>query len=419
MTEQWLVALAAGIGLGWLLGWLFGARKATRLEVQLEESENRLAEERSLLQSAKEKLSDTFKSLAADALRQNNEGFLTLATEKLAAARSEAAGDLEARKTAIETLVKPLAESLENMERQIQTIEGARREAYGSLTEQVKSLVTTQESLRSETANLAKALRSPAVRGRWGEIQLKRVVELAGMLDRCDFYRQESVDTEGGRVRPDLRVQLPGGKNIVVDAKVPLQAYLEALEAPTEERRAAKLKEHAQQVRSHMNQLSAKAYWDHLQPTPEFVILFLPGETFFSAALEQDPSLIEQGVNQRVILATPTTLIALLRAVAYGWRQEQIAENAQRISDLGQELHERLATMVEHLARLGMSLGRSIEAFNSAVGSFETRVLPKARQFKELGVANTKEITELDPIDRVPRALPELPIAVGAGSKPD
>lgn len=405
MAIEFVAAVVVGAFLGIAIGWLLAQRNATRLKVRLEETEKRLGEEKGLLDKAKEQLSDTFRALAADALHQNNDGFLALATERLNTVRSEAAGELEARKQEIETLVKPLGDSLAEMTKQIRSLEQARSTAYGTLTEQVRSLISTQDLLRTETGNLVKALRAPIVRGRWGEVQLKRVVELAGMIERCDFFQQESVDTESGRLRPDMRVQLPGGKNIVVDAKAPLQAYLDAVEAPTDELRMTKLKEHARQVRDHMVKLGAKNYWDHLQPTPEFVVMFLPGEAFFSAALEQDPSLIEQGVNQRVILATPTTLIAVLRAVAYGWRQEQLADNAQRIADLGKDLYERMGTMAEHIEDIGGDLNKAVGSYNKVVGSLERMVLPAARRFKELGVGGNKHIPELNPVDNVPRPL--------------
>jgi DNA recombination protein RmuC len=433
-----IIALMGGVVLGALVGWLSsragvaaalataaqerGARESLALELEklreqlataqaarvtaeteLKNARESIERERGLLDDAKAVLSDTFAALAAEALGRSNEEFLKLAGERLGAVRSAATSDVEARKKEIETLVKPLGEALDKINSQIQALEKARSFAYGELGNQVKSLITTQTELRSETANLVKALRAPQVRGRWGEVQLKRVVELAGMLERCDFFQQESVDTDLGRLRPDLRVQLPGSRSIIVDAKTPLQAYLDALEAPTEEMRSAKLKEHARQVREHMVKLEAKAYWDQFQPAPQFVVMFLPGETFFSAALEQDPSLIEAG-RDRVILATPTTLIALLRAVAYGWMQQETAENADRIRNLGRDLYERLATVVEFLDSVGTHLGRSIDAFNKAVGSFESRVAPSARRFKELGIASDKEI-ELSPIDKVPRRI--------------
>ena len=400
-----LAAVMVGLAVGAIVAWLAAARrwegKVREAEVRMEERERNFSEQKVLLESSERKLTDTFKSLASDALDAANHSFLTLADQKLS------------------SVVGPVKESLGKLDREIREIEGARRQAYGALGEQITSLISAQKELRSEAANLSRALRAPSVRGRWGEIQLKRVVEMAGMLERCDFFQQESAGNDDGKLRPDLRVQLPGGKNIIVDAKVPLQAYLEALESPTEDARQEKLRQHAQQVRAHMTQLGSKFYWDQFQPTPEFVILFLPGEPFFSAALEQDPSLIEQGVSQRVILATPTTLISLLRAVSYGWRQEQLAENAQRISEMARELADRFATMVEHLRRVGTSLKTSVGAFNDAVGSFEGRVMPWARRFRELGVVGKKELGELEKIDLVPRepaAVCEEPI-VSAASK--
>jgi DNA recombination protein RmuC len=364
-----------------------------------------LEEQRAVLKQAEAALANVFKSLAADALSHNNQQFLTLAKENLGALEARALADLDTRQKAIEGVVVPVKESLERMDQQLRTIETSRGQAYGALAAQLESLVQTQTALRSETANLVKALRSPTVRGRWGEIQLKRVVEMAGMLQHCDFFEQQTYQGPEGKLRPDLRVLLPGGKNIIVDAKAPLQAYLDSLEAPTDEIRLARLKDHARQVREHMAKLAEKSYWEYLKPTPEFVVLFLPGETFFSAALEQDASLIEQGVEQRVILATPTTLIALLRAVAYGWRQEQLAENAQRISELGRELYDRLASTAVHISGLGAALKSCVEKYNRATGALESRVMPAARRFKELGVSAKIEIAPLTPVETVPREL--------------
>ena len=302
-------------------------------------------------------------------------------------------------------LVTPVRESLSKVDAQIQQMEIARGEAYGDLKAQVQSLISTQKELQSETGNLVRALRTPNVRGRWGEIQLRRVVEIAGMLSYCDFAEQETITGESGRLRPDLVVKLPGGKHVVVDAKTPLQAFLDAFETNDEETRRTCLANHARQVRDHINTLSGKKYWEQFESTPEFVVMFLPGETFFSAALEQDTGLIEHGVLNRVIPASPTTLIALLKAINYGWNQEKLARNAQEISALGKELHDRLRKLAGHITGVGTNLDRAVEAYNQAVGSLENRVLVSARKFSELGASVAEDIPELEPIETTARAL--------------
>lgn len=375
------------------------------LKKQLELQANAAAEKLALLEQAETKLREAFQALSAQALQSNNQSFLELARATLERYQSDAKGELEQRKQAVASLVEPIRKSLESVDAQVRELEKARSQAYGSLSAQVASLITTQEKLQSETGNLVKALRAPQVRGRWGEIQLRRVVELAGMLPYCDFSEQPSLSTDGGKLRPDVIVKLPSSKTVVVDAKAPLQAYLDALESPDEDARRTLLLQHAQQIRAHMSSLGSKAYWDQLPSTPDFVVMFLPGETFFSAALQQDPGLIEYGVNQRVIPSSPTTLIALLQAVAYGWRQETIAESAQEISARGKELYERLCTVADYLRDLGASLTKSVDHYNKAIASLESRVLVTARKFPELGVSIKAEIPELVPVEKTPREL--------------
>jgi DNA recombination protein RmuC len=376
-----------------------------RLESALDWERKTSTEKIELLTKSGVDLQNAFKALAADALKSNNSSFLQIAQETLKRFQSEAKGDLDARQKAVADLVAPVRESLSKVDAQIQQMEIARGGAYSDLKAQVQSLISTQKELQSETGNLVRALRTPNVRGRWGEIQLRRVVEIAGMLPYCDFAEQETISTDAGRFRPDLVVKLPGGKNVVVDAKTPLDAFLGAFESTDEEVRRKSLLNHARQVRDHMETLSSKKYWEQFEATPEFVVMFLPGETFFSAALEQDPGLIEQGVLQRVIPASPTTLIALLKAVAYGWNQDKLARNAQQISNLGKELHERLRKLAVHITGVGTNLDRAVEAYNQAVGSLENRVLVSARKFAELGASVAEDIPELEPIETTARAL--------------
>jgi len=390
-------------------------KSQSELETRLENQRQRNSETLQLLNTVEERFADTFKALSTDALKLSQQQFLQLAKSTFQTEQKEAKGELEKREQAVAHLVKPVAESLEKMQARIGEIEKAREGAYASIREQVISLTESQRDLHKETRALVKALRQPTGRGQWGEMQLQRVVEMAGMQQHCDFTTQTSTTTdEGKRLRPDLIVKLPGGKQIVVDSKAPMDAYLDALESDSDADRDAALVRHAKQVSTHIRQLASKNYQAQFQPAPEFVVLFLPSESFFSAALTQDSSLLEQGVDQNVILATPTTLIALLRSVAYGWRQETLAENARRISDAGRELHKRLTVFAGHLSKVGNSLESSVKSYNSAVSSLETRVLPTARKFEELE-ASEQSLTLKSPNDitLIPKQLRELPESDG------
>jgi DNA recombination protein RmuC len=379
-------------------------------EKEAESQRANLVEQRRLLDDAQVKLREAFQSLAGEALQASSIQFIELAKSKFDSLQKEAEGDLEQRKVAIQSMVDPLETALKDLRTEVTRVESARQEAYGSLRNEVQLLATTNKELRQETVSLVNSLKQPQVKGKWGELTLRRVIELAGMSPHCDFIEQQSLDTEEGRLRPDLIVHLPGGTQIVIDVKVPLHAFFKAVSATSDAEYREAMIQHAALIRDHIRGLSSKEYWKQFEPTPEFVVLFVPGESFFSAALEQDRTLIEDAIDKKVVLASPTTLIALLRAIAYGWKQQLVAENAERIKDLGKELYDRVVTFAEHLSDIAKGLERANKAYNSAVASFDSRLIPSARKFKEMGVGST-DVPEIEPVETFPRPLLSTPSA--------
>jgi DNA recombination protein RmuC len=389
-----------------------GERRVVQLEGEVQREKELTAEKLKLLAEAETRFREAFQALSSSALDTNNERFLQLAKTQMEQFQQQSRTELDQRRDAMDALVKPIAESLASVDRKIEEVEKSRLEAQGSLGSHLQSMHETQAGLQRETANLVRALRAPNVRGQWGEVQLKRVVEMAGMVQHCDFSVQETISGEHGKGRPDLIVRLPNGRCVVVDAKATISHYLDAINTTDESARADLLRQHAAQVRLRVGELKERRYLESLPSTPEFVVLFLPGEPLFSAALEQDPGLIEFGVERQVLIATPTTLIALLKAVAHGWRQEEVAENARVISELGKELYERIRTLGKHFGKVAAHLAGAVDAYNGAVGSLETRVMPSARKFKDLKAAVSEDIPVLETIETTARTLsiPELAI---------
>ena len=404
-----LVALLAAIAGGWVVYLRLHKRisslsqRNTELGVKLEMERQSHADKLQALERAseqqREQLKESFSHLSSQALKHNNEEFLKLAQQNLQQFQTQAKGELSQREQAIETLVKPIREALEKTEKQIREMEQERKQAYGALTQHLETMSQTQQALQGETRNLVQALRRPEVRGQWGEMTLRRLAELAGMVEHCDFFEQEHTNGEDGALRPDMIVRMPGGREVVVDVKTPLDAYLSAVEATDDGERDVQLQRHTRNVRKRVQELASKAYWRQFKDSPDFVVLFIPGDQFLSAALDQDHTLLENAMQQKVILATPTSFVALLRAVAYGWRQESLAENAERIRQVGEELYGRLGTFAEHLGKMGKSLNGSVQHYNKAVASFDSRVLPSARKFSDMGISAKKPIDKTEQIE--------------------
>ena len=400
-------ALLIGLLLGALIAWLVARGSQQRLELRIK-SQDALSSERDVAhEAANARLAQAFSELGNQSLKSNSDAFLKLAEQHLSVQNERAKRELGDREKAVEALVKPISDALESSKKQITELEKSRSEAYGGIREQLEAMNLSQKSLQQETQNLVNALRRPEVRGRWGEITLRRLVELAGMVEHCDFQEQVHTVNDGQIIRPDMIVRMPDQRELVVDVKTPLDAYLEAAEAKNDSDRKIGLQRHAKNVRSHIRMLASKAYWEQFDQSPEFVILFIPGDQFLSAALSEEPDLIEYALSKHIILATPTSLVALLKAVAYGWRQLALADNAQEIRVLAEDLYGRLATFVGHMNRMGRQLASSVETYNKAVGSLERNVLPGARKFTELGVHAKKDVEKLESLDPVPRTMIE------------
>jgi len=400
------------LGIGALLAYLSQQTKLSQLreknaalQATLESERSAATEKIATLDKAREKLSDTFGALSNQALKTNSEEFLKLAQENLKQFQLQAQNELTQKEKSFENLVKPIRDTLDKTEKQIRQMEHERKEAHGALTQHLSSMLEAHQALQGETRNLVNALRRPEVRGQWGELTLKRLAELAGMVEHCDFYEQQHTNTEVGAIRPDMIVRMPGGREIVVDVKTPLDAYLSAIEATDDTLRSHHLQRHTKNVRERVRELSGKAYWNQFKNSPDFVVLFIPGEQFLGAALDEDPHLLEHAMQQKVILATPTSMVALLRAVGYGWRQESLAENAEKIRHIGSELYNRLQTFTEHLGKVGKSLTNSVQHFNKAVGSLDARILPSARKFTEMGISSEKTIESISQIETTSRSI--------------
>lgn len=407
LLEYGLPGLVGGLFIGALVAWGFFRRRTQRLEARIKNQEALQSEREIAFEAANSQITRAFTDLANQTLKSNSETFLKLAEQNLGTHQEKAKRELSEREKAVEALVKPIRDALDASQKQIAELEKSRSEAYGGIKSQLEEMQNNQKSLRQETKNLVNALRRPEVRGRWGEITLRRLVELAGMVEHCDFQEQVHSVGEGQIIRPDMIVRMPDRRELVVDVKTPLDAYLEAAEAENDAQRKLGLERHAKNVHAHIRMLASKAYWDQFEESPEFVILFIPGDQFLSAALNERPDLIEYALSKQIILATPTSLVALLKAVAYGWRQLSLAENAKEIRALAEDLHARLGTFVGHMNTMGRQLARSVENYNKAVGSLERSVLPGARKFVELGVHEKKEIERLETLDPVPRTMIE------------